>query len=108
MNTTNNLGIVYESIYKPAMFNTAGTLKSGSYKSIIKQIRDTVRQQIGDDVIEKLRNKEHFNSVKMALLSTIGSSEIDERTKEKLVRLVNKSHNICSLYSIFDVNEQLY
>lgn len=108
MNTTNNLSLVYESIYTRALFDTASPLKSGSYKNIIKQILDTVKQQMGDDVIEKLRNKEHFNNVKTSLLSTIGGSDIDERTKEKLVRLVNKSHNICSLYSIFDVNERLY
>ena len=108
MNNSNNLQNVYESIYKPEMFDTSSSIKNGSYKSIIAQIRDNIKQQMGDDVIEKLRNKEHFNSVKGMLLNNVNKSELDNDTKNQITKLINKSSNICSLYSAFEINDRLY
>jgi CRISPR/Cas system CSM-associated protein Csm2 small subunit len=108
MNNSNNLQKVYESIYRPDMLDTADSIKNGSYKSIIAQIRDSIKQQMGDDVVEKLRDKEHFINVKDVLLNRIQRSDLDDNTKMQINKLINKSSNICSLYSAFEINDRLY
>ena len=110
MDTTNNLGIVYESIYKPVIFeNHSGTLESGSYKKIIGQVRNIIKQEIeGDSIINILRNNEQFLKIKNTIINIINNSEIDGVTKQHLNKLLNKCHNICSLFCTFDITQQLY